>query len=107
MRNVVVTGGSRGLGLGIVRRLVAEGYRAIAVARSTERPAGVRDGPSGGIRAGAVHFVPFDLGDIEDIPELVKTAAQRTWADLRAGQQRGARFERRSRRSCTTRRSSS
>ena len=33
MRNVIVTGGSRGLGLGIVRRLIAEGYCAIAVAR--------------------------------------------------------------------------
>jgi 3-oxoacyl-[acyl-carrier protein] reductase len=33
MRKVLVTGGSRGLGLGIVRRLVCEGYCAIAVAR--------------------------------------------------------------------------
>ncbi len=33
MRNVIVTGGSRGLGLGIARRLVCEGYRVIAVAR--------------------------------------------------------------------------
>ena len=33
MRNVVVTGGSRGLGLGIARRLAARGYRAIAIAR--------------------------------------------------------------------------
>ena len=34
MRNVIVTGGSRGLGLGIVRRLICEGYCAIAVARN-------------------------------------------------------------------------
>ncbi len=33
MRNVVVTGGSRGLGLGIVRRLADAGYAPIAVAR--------------------------------------------------------------------------
>ena len=33
MRKVVVTGGSRGLGLAIVRRLIGEGYCAIAVAR--------------------------------------------------------------------------
>jgi 3-oxoacyl-[acyl-carrier protein] reductase len=33
MRNVLVTGGCRGLGLGIVRRLAQSGYRAIAVAR--------------------------------------------------------------------------
>src|SRR2546429_3739044 len=37
MRNVLVTGGSRGLGLGIVRRLAAAGYRAIAVAHDAQR----------------------------------------------------------------------
>ena len=35
MRNVIVTGGSRGLGLGIARRLATEGYRAIVIARKT------------------------------------------------------------------------
>jgi len=35
MRNVIVTGGSRGLGLGIVRKLPAEGYHAIAIARQS------------------------------------------------------------------------
>lgn len=34
MRNVLVTGGSRGLGLAIALRLVACGYRVIALARS-------------------------------------------------------------------------
>jgi 3-oxoacyl-[acyl-carrier protein] reductase len=33
MRKVIVTGGSRGLGLAIVQRLVCEGYCAIVVAR--------------------------------------------------------------------------
>src|SRR5256885_1328843 len=33
MRNIVVTGGSRGLGLGIAQRLAGAGYRAIAIAR--------------------------------------------------------------------------
>jgi len=31
---VVVTGGSRGLGLGIVRRLACAGYTVVAVARA-------------------------------------------------------------------------
>ena len=35
MRNVIVTGGSRGLGLGIVKKLTGEGYRAIAIARKS------------------------------------------------------------------------
>ena len=33
MRNVVVTGGSRGLGLGIARKLASAGYAVVAVAR--------------------------------------------------------------------------
>ena len=72
MRNVVVTGGSRGLGLGIVRRLTAEGYRAIAVARQ------MNDDLAGTIQQaerscpGSLHFVPFDLGEIQELPRLVK-----------------------------------
>ncbi len=67
MRNVVVTGGSRGLGLGMVRRLAQSGYRVIAIARkeTTELAAATADG--------SVAFVPFDLGEIDDIPRLVKT----------------------------------
>jgi 3-oxoacyl-[acyl-carrier protein] reductase len=37
MQNVIVTGGSRGLGLAMARTLAASGYRIIALARgSTE-----------------------------------------------------------------------
>jgi 3-oxoacyl-[acyl-carrier protein] reductase len=69
-RRVVVTGGSRGLGLGIVRRLIAEGYRAIAVARQmSDQLAAVMAEGSG---PGSVDFVPFDLGDIQDIPLFVR-----------------------------------
>src|ERR1700678_4855329 len=37
MHNVIVTGGSRGLGLGIAGKIAKEGYWAIAIARN-ERP---------------------------------------------------------------------
>ena len=73
MRNVVVTGGSRGLGLGIARRLTGAGYCTIAIARKESHQltlameAAGRDGP------GALHFIPFDLAEIADIPRLVKT----------------------------------
>ena len=33
MQNVIVTGGSRGLGLAITKKLAAAGYGAIAIAR--------------------------------------------------------------------------
>jgi 3-oxoacyl-[acyl-carrier protein] reductase len=78
MRNVVVTGGSRGLGLGIVRRLTAAGYHAVAVSRQmNDQLASARDEAEQSRQsrhpdAGSVSFVPFDLGDIHEIPQLVK-----------------------------------
>jgi 3-oxoacyl-[acyl-carrier protein] reductase len=72
MRNVVVTGGSRGLGLGIARKLTAAGYNAIAIARkeSSELTLAMQEAESE--RAGSFHFVPFDLSNIECIGNLVK-----------------------------------
>src|SRR5260221_4289823 len=72
MRNVVVTGGSRGLGLGIVRRLTAEGYRAVAIARQMNDQLASTIEHAEHSCPGSLHFVPFDLGDIENIPDLVK-----------------------------------
>jgi 3-oxoacyl-[acyl-carrier protein] reductase len=70
MRSVIVTGGSRGLGLGIARRLAGEGYRVIALARSESNQitSAIRESSHG-----SLHFVPFDLAQIDDIPSLVKT----------------------------------
>jgi 3-oxoacyl-[acyl-carrier protein] reductase len=86
MRNVIVTGGSRGLGLGIVSKLAKEGYRAIAIARNktpeltalmqsieeTECEAGCEPQSNSQCEAGRVQFAPFDLADLEDIAGLVK-----------------------------------
>jgi 3-oxoacyl-[acyl-carrier protein] reductase len=76
VRNVVVTGGSRGLGLGMVRVLRAAGYSVIAIARreSDELAALMRDTGSASDRT--VHFRPFDLSDTAAIPELVKSLRQ-------------------------------
>jgi 3-oxoacyl-[acyl-carrier protein] reductase len=70
MRNVVVTGGSRGLGLGIARKLAASGYRVIAVARkeSSQLTRALAEAQSG-----SLDFVPFDLAEIESLPRLAKT----------------------------------
>ena len=72
MRNVVVTGGSRGLGLGIARRLAAAGYSTIAVARRKTDQLGAAIEEAGRAKRGALHFVSFDLAEIEKIPDLVK-----------------------------------
>jgi 3-oxoacyl-[acyl-carrier protein] reductase len=69
MRNVVVTGGSRGLGLSISQRLAASGFRVIAVART----------PSAALTEavakadGAIAFHPFDLTELAAIPAMVKS----------------------------------
>jgi len=72
MRNVVITGGSRGLGLGIVRRLTAEGYRTIAVARQMNDQLAATTEEIERSKKGSVEFVQSDLGDTQDIPDLVK-----------------------------------
>ena len=72
MRNVIVTGGSRGLGLGIARKLAGEGYRAIAIARKSNDQLAAAVEQTKCASAGALHFVPFDFGEVDGIPELVK-----------------------------------
>ena len=73
MHSVVVTGGSRGLGLCIVRKLVAEGYRAVAVARTMSNQLAAAMDDAERSRPGSLHFAPFDLADVDDIPAFVRT----------------------------------
>jgi 3-oxoacyl-[acyl-carrier protein] reductase len=72
MRNVIVTGGSRGLGLGIARELALAGHRVIAIARQSNEQfeAVVSDLKSNG--KGEVLLRTFDLADTAGIPALVK-----------------------------------
>lgn len=72
MRNVLVTGGSRGLGLGIARKLIDAGFRAIVIARkeSAELTAAMAEAQQN--HPDALHFVSFDLVQVEAIPDLVK-----------------------------------
>jgi 3-oxoacyl-[acyl-carrier protein] reductase len=77
MRNVIVTGGSRGLGLGIVQRLAKSGFRPIAIARKEgdEFAAAKQKAEADG--SGSFDFMPFDLAQIDDIPKLVTMLRER------------------------------
>ena len=68
MHNVLVTGGSRGIGLAIAKRLVGAGYNVIAVARreTEELAAAVRESE------GRLHFRACDLAAIDAIPAFAK-----------------------------------
>jgi 3-oxoacyl-[acyl-carrier protein] reductase len=70
MRSVIVTGASRGLGLGIARALVEAGYRAITIARqeSEELSVAMREAHE----PASLAFRSFDLEDLPRIPALVK-----------------------------------
>ena len=72
MRNVIVTGGSRGLGLGIARRLVENGFRVIAVARkeSSELTSAIQEAEHA--NPASFHFAPYDLAEIEGIADFVR-----------------------------------
>ena len=71
MRNVIVTGGSRGIGLGIARRLAGDGDRVIALARR-ETPELAQAARAAEAAGGAILFRACDLGDIAALPAFVK-----------------------------------
>jgi 3-oxoacyl-[acyl-carrier protein] reductase len=72
MKNVIVTGGSRGLGLVMARTLAAAGYRIIALARGSteELMAASRSAADSG--RGAIEFRACDLSDSGRIAPMVK-----------------------------------
>jgi 3-oxoacyl-[acyl-carrier protein] reductase len=73
MREVVVTGGSRGIGLAIALRLSGAGYGVTAIARrmTSELEAAITQAAAAD--AGPIRFREFDLARIEAIPALVKS----------------------------------
>jgi 3-oxoacyl-[acyl-carrier protein] reductase len=71
MRNVIVTGGSRGVGLAIARTLAASGYRVIAVARQKNCQLTAAMTEIEQSYPQALQFVPFDLSEVHNIPKFV------------------------------------
>jgi 3-oxoacyl-[acyl-carrier protein] reductase len=73
VRNVLVTGGSRGLGLAIASRLVSSGYRVVALARSeTKELRAVMEQ-----HGDAMVFQACDLADIAGIGAMVGEVRRR------------------------------
>ena len=73
MQNVIVTGGSRGLGLAMARTLAAAGYRIIALARANTNELTAASRAAAEAGRGAIEFRACDLSDLGLIAPLVKT----------------------------------
>jgi 3-oxoacyl-[acyl-carrier protein] reductase len=72
MQNVIVSGGSRGLGLAMVRTLAAAGYRAIALARGNNDELAAASRAAAAEGRGAIEFRACDLADLGRIAPLVR-----------------------------------
>jgi 3-oxoacyl-[acyl-carrier protein] reductase len=73
MHNILVTGGSRGIGLAIAQRLACSGYHVIAIARreSNELREAIEAATKQG--SGRIVFRAFDLSETDAIPAFVKS----------------------------------
>jgi 3-oxoacyl-[acyl-carrier protein] reductase len=72
VRNVIVTGGSRGLGLAMTSTLSIAGYRVIAVARSLSAELTAAS-QAAAASNGAIEFRACDLSDLNQIAAFVRT----------------------------------
>jgi 3-oxoacyl-[acyl-carrier protein] reductase len=73
MHNILVTGGSRGIGLAIARKLAGSGYHVIAVARRESDELREAIGVAEKEGQGRIHFRAFDLSEVDAIPAFVKS----------------------------------
>jgi 3-oxoacyl-[acyl-carrier protein] reductase len=71
VRNVIVTGGSRGLGLAIGTTLAAAGYRVIAVARTETEELRAAAAACEREQRGAIQFRAFDLTNTKAMAAFV------------------------------------
>jgi 3-oxoacyl-[acyl-carrier protein] reductase len=76
MRNVIVSGGTRGLGLSMVTSLAAAGYRCIALARSLSEDLSKASAKAKAAGVGAIEFKACDLTDFSQMAPLVRGLRQ-------------------------------
>src|SRR6185503_21347918 len=74
-RVAFVTGGSRGIGAAIVRRLAKDGLHVVAVARSTDKLQQVCDEVRGQEMAGSAEPVTCDIADPAALAAAVERVA--------------------------------
>jgi 3-oxoacyl-[acyl-carrier protein] reductase len=71
MRNVIVTGASRGIGLAIATTLAASGHAVIAVARKESDEVRAAAADAAAQKRGAIHFRACDLSDTAGLADFV------------------------------------
>src|SRR5271155_669483 len=73
MLNVMVTGGSRGLGLAMARVLASAGYRVIAIARSESEELKTASEAARAAGKGSIEFRACDLSELAQIAPMVRS----------------------------------
>ncbi len=73
MRNVIVTGGTRGLGLAMAQTLAGAGYRVIAVARKPSDELTAASELARAAGKGAIEFRALDLLELAAIPPFLRS----------------------------------
>jgi len=71
MRNIIITGASRGLGLHMAETVAGAGYGVIAVARTSTSELQAAADSTAKRGTGAIHFASFDLSKLAEIPAFV------------------------------------
>jgi 3-oxoacyl-[acyl-carrier protein] reductase len=74
-RVAIVTGGSRGIGAAIVRRLAKDGLHVVAVARNMDKLQAVCDGVRGQELSGGAEAVACDIADAAALSSMIERVA--------------------------------
>lgn len=77
MRNIVVTGGSRGIGLGIAAKLASSGFHVIALSRSGGEALDAAIRQAAAEEAGKISFFAQDLSKIEELADAAREIKKR------------------------------